>query len=82
MLTSNSNHYSIDLSNSILEFMNIHYGFVMNCTTLSYGEINMPLNKKLLKKVNVLGKQTKAKTNTPLIEIYDDGTVEKKIIIE
>ena len=45
---------------------------------------NIPINpnRKIQKTVNVLGKQIKAKTNTPLIEIYDDGTVEKRIIIE
>ena len=31
---------------------------------------------------DVLGRETKAKKNTPLFYIYDDGTVEKKIIIE
>lgn len=29
-----------------------------------------------------LGKQTKPQTNIPFIEIYDDGTVEKRIVIE
>ena len=39
-------------------------------------------NKKLQKVVDILGKQTKAKTNAPLFYIYDDGTVDKKIILE
>ena len=39
-------------------------------------------NRKLEKVVDILGKETKPKTNTPLIEIYDDGTVEKRIVIE
>jgi len=39
-------------------------------------------NRKLIKTVDILGKQTKLKTNTPFIEIYDDGTVEKRIVIE
>nr|MBC8265407.1 hypothetical protein [Flavobacteriales bacterium] len=46
---------------------------------------NIPIsssNRKLEKIVDVLGKETKPKTNTPFIEIYDDGTVEKRIIIE
>ena len=45
---------------------------------------NIPINpnRKLEKVVDILGKQTKPKTNTPLIEIYDDGTVEKRIVIE
>jgi hypothetical protein len=45
---------------------------------------NIPINpnRKLEKVVDILGKETKFKTNTPLIEIYDDGTVEKRIVIE
>ena len=45
---------------------------------------NIPINpnRKLQKTVDILGKQTKPQTNTPFIEIYDDGTVEKRIVIE
>jgi len=39
-------------------------------------------NKKKYKVLNVLGKETPFKNNTPLFYIYKDGTVEKKIIIE
>jgi len=39
-------------------------------------------NKELLKVTDLLGRETKPKTNTPFIEIYDDGTVEKRIVIE
>ena len=39
-------------------------------------------NRKIETIVDILGKETKPKTNTPFIEIYSDGTVEKKIIIE
>jgi Leucine-rich repeat (LRR) protein len=38
--------------------------------------------RKVLKVIDVLGKQTKPQTNIPFIKIYDDGTVEKRIIIE
>ena len=38
--------------------------------------------KKLLKVVDVLGRETEIKTKQSLFYIYDDGTVEKKIIIE
>ena len=44
-------------------------------------EFNFP-NKKILKVVDVLGKETKGKKNEPLFYIYDDGTVEKRITIE
>ena len=37
---------------------------------------------KIQKIINILGKETSPKKNTPLFYIYDDGTVEKKIIIE
>jgi len=39
-------------------------------------------NRKLMKITNVLGQETTEKKNTPLFYIYDDGTVEKKIVIE
>ena len=39
-------------------------------------------NRKLENTFDVLGKQTKPQPNTPFIEIYDDGTVEKRIVIE
>jgi len=45
---------------------------------------NIPINpnRKLEKTVDILGRETKSQTNTPFIEIYDDGTVEKRIVIE
>ena len=46
--------------------------------------INDVLNlaKTLLKVTDLLGRETKPKANTPLFYIYDDGTVEKRIVIE
>ena len=38
--------------------------------------------KELLKVTDLLGRKTKGTTNQPLFYIYDDGTVEKRIIIE
>ena len=38
-------------------------------------------NRKLMKIVDVLGRETKQSFNTPVFYIYSDGTVEKKIII-
>ena len=38
--------------------------------------------KKCLKVVTLLGMETKVKANQTLFYIYDDGTVEKRIIIE
>ena len=39
-------------------------------------------NKELLKVTDLLGRETKSTKNKILFYIYDDGTVEKKIIIE
>ena len=41
-----------------------------------------PNNKQLIKIVDVLGRQSKGLKNQPLFYIYDDRTVEKKIILE
>ena len=39
-------------------------------------------NKNLIKIVDVLGRETKPKNNTPLFYMYDDSSVEKKIVVE
>ena len=39
-------------------------------------------SRKLIKIVDLLGRETKEKKNGPLFYIYDDGTVEKKIVLE
>jgi plastocyanin len=57
-----------------------HY-FSNNCS----GTTNIQeqtTNKELLKVTDLLGRETKVTKNEILFYIYDDGTVEKKIIIE
>jgi hypothetical protein len=39
-------------------------------------------NKSLIKVVDVLGRENSGDNNKPLFYIYDDGTVQKKMIIE
>ena len=39
-------------------------------------------NKVLIKITNILGQETPYRRNTPLFYIYNDGTVEKKLIIK
>jgi hypothetical protein len=46
----------------------------------SIEEINN--TKRLNKITDVLGRKTNGKHKTPLLYIYDDGTVEKRIVIE
>ena len=48
--------------------------------TSSIQEYN--INKEFLKVIDLLGRETIGKKNEPLFYIYDDGTVEKRIVIE
>jgi len=50
-------------------------------STFNISKINTSKGK-LLKIVDILGREVNEKRNTPLFYIYSDGTVEKKIIIE
>ena len=45
-----------------------------------HGAVNN--NRKLIKVIDALGHESKVTTNKPLFYIYDDGAVEKKLIIE
>ena len=56
-----------------------HY-FSDNCSPPSTVQEHTT-NNELLKIADLLGRETK-ETNTPLLYIYDDGTVEKRIVIE
>ena len=70
----------------------IDYSFI-NCDTFTYSPSGWAkigqttsikehtTNKKLLKVTDLLGREKK-ETNQPLFYIYDDGTVEKRIVIE
>jgi hypothetical protein len=56
----------------------------LNLTVTTTNIINISNNtdKQIVKAVDVLGKKTKGKNNKILFIIFDDGTIEKKIIIE
>ena len=41
-----------------------------------------PKVKDLIKVIDVLGRETKPKKNTPLFYMYENGSVEKKIVVE
>jgi hypothetical protein len=53
-----------------------------NSTPTAITDINISINRKLIRIVDVLGRKNKGTRNEPLFYIYDDGTVEKQIIIE
>jgi len=59
--------------------INTQHYFSNNCTSTVIEEYNA--NKGILKTIDFLGRETN-QTNQPLFYIYDDGKVEKKIIIE
>ena len=54
---------------------------LLPCNNISYIEEEIA-NKNLLKTTNLLGKETIGSKNEIIFYIYDDGTVEKKLIIE
>jgi hypothetical protein len=62
-------------------------GDIYHSTTLTVNEAapssiqEHSTSKELLKVTDLLGRETK-QTNQPLFYIYDDGTVEKRIVIE
>ena len=96
--SSNSDWASINISlanymnedDFVLKFRNVNqyenniYLDNINISgSITYIDDSKESKRKLIKIVDILGRTTTAKQiNTPLFYIYDDGSVEKKIIIE
>jgi hypothetical protein len=59
---------------------NCSYGTILNCSGTTEIQEHTT-TKQPLKITDLLGRETK-QTNQPLFYIYDDGTVEKRIVIE
>jgi len=83
--TNNSNLYCIDVDNVAWSTANWIYidswtSFGTNCSATSVQEHTT--NKELLKVTDLLGRETKGTKNEVLFYIYDDGIVEKRIVIE
>ena len=57
-------------------------GLKLSLNNLGYIPETIIKEKKVIKILDVLGRETNEKTNTPLFYIYDNGTIEKKIIVE
>ena len=66
-----------DSANTAYAIDNIILDFGVHSTSLQ----EHSSNKELLKVTDLLGRETKEK-NQPLFYIYDDGTVEKRLVIE
>ena len=61
----------------------ISFGMIGSFNVINTGTaiLENSQTKKLARRINIIGRVTKAKLNEPLFYIYDDGTVEKRIII-
>ena len=55
--------------------------WISNVSVTSIGEIGKS-DKKILKVVDILGRESGKSKNQPLFYIYDDGTVEQRIVLE
>ena len=77
--TVNGNLILSDISTTGINPVNI---ILYNDTINSSYPSNIRLNKKVIKTVDFLGREINPNVGIPLIEIYDDGSIEKKIVIE
>ena len=73
--------WTYSLGNGSLDVYLIKTNSLGNIT--STFEISLPkTDRKLEKTVNLKGQEIKPQTGQPIIEIFDDGSVEKKLIFE
>jgi len=73
-----SGNYSVTLINSI----GCDSIANLNLTVATTGILDITNKNNLVNITNMLGQKTPYRKNTPLFYIYDDGTVEKRIVIE
>ena len=74
-----SGDYSVTLMNSVGCDSIVN----LNLTVTTTGILDIANNKNNLVKItDMLGQETPYRKNTPLFYIFDDGTVEKRIVIE
>lgn len=63
--------------------LNSSTGFAPACITTGIEEtISKPENKKLIKIIDCIGRETQPVKNTPIIMLYDDGSAERVFIVE
>ena len=60
----------------------VHFVYSPIMFVSAINELGGMVNKQLLKSVDLLGKEVISKSNKPYMNIYKDGSVERKIIIE
>ena len=78
-----SGNMDINASEEIWNFFSKYdINGLINCITANNDEIDILEFRKLVRVVDVLGRESQSTVNTLLFYIYDDGTVYKKITIE
>ena len=60
----------------------VHFVYAPLMSVSAINEASDSNEKKLLKSVNLLGKNVILEINKPFINIYNDGSVERKIVVE
>ena len=73
--------FTADINSELGDVLNlVDSSIYINCQ--STNTLNIVSSKKLIKVVDVLGRESKIKNNRLLFYIYSDGIVEKRIIME
>ena len=82
--TNNPNLLCVEVDNISYAYINWQIDniavFSTNCNPSSISEVN--IKRRLIKVVDLFGRQVARESNTTLFYIYDDGSVEKRIILE
>jgi hypothetical protein len=60
----------------------VHFVYAPLMSVSAINEASDSNEKKLLKSVNLLGKTIIPESNKPFINIYNDGSIERKIVLE
>jgi hypothetical protein len=76
--------FLVDLSVPVSNFFkqNIILDIQNQCNSTSINTIDRAETKMLIKIIDILGRESQEIKNKPLFYIYNDGTVEKRIILE
>ena len=80
LILSSSGNYSVSLYNAVGCDSIANLSFILDPTSSINN--NIEIQRSLTKITDVLGRRSNGKRDPFLFYIYDDGTVEKKIIIE
>ena len=85
------NNFGAHVKKGVAEYLNERINSGLNQIQILGNQTHPCLNsiinlerpqKRLIKIFDFLGRETIFKTNVPLFYIYDDGTVQKKIVLE